>query len=496
MTLFCLLTFVWVSTPMTVAELSSEERGPAIQAGIQSFSILRQSLDATLQNQIETQVFEQVREGELWPAERREFARQGWLRLCDLMLGLQSLEQFHETSMLLSTQEHRAQSFGVRYGAFLLQYRFALDFLDLSADRPHMDIILNEPIPSLGIPEGSYAAFKFKFLNLIIATRFAALDASYKLTLDSGDLPDSLEQAIENDRQRIWEMGQGRGEKLTLDNALKVITRTAEQSWLPIQKGMANVMGDTRVRRQGDALIDVEQIHQVEPQLEVGDILLQRREWYLSNLGIPGFWTHAALYIGSAQQRSTLASDPAVRAWLDEQGSSGMDFDRAVSQANQRSVAFLTQRDAEGHMPKVIEAIAEGVSLTSLEHSAAADSLAVIRPRTTPLVKAQAIWRAIHLVGRPYDYNFDFQSDQALVCSELVYKAYEGHLELPLESLLGRKMLSPNDMARLAALTDESQPLAFVLFLDGSERLDRARLADYDTFAESWKRPKWHIIIE
>ena len=39
--------------------------------------------------------------------------------------------------------------------------------------------------------------------------------------------------------------------------------------------------------------------------------------------------------------------------------------------------------------------------------------------------KAAAILRAFGYVGRPYDFNFDFRTDAALLCSELVYKPYK-----------------------------------------------------------------------
>ena len=64
----------------------------------------------------------------------------------------------------------------------------------------------------------------------------------------------------------------------------------------------------------------------------------------------------------------------------------------------------------------MIEAIGEGVSFTSLEHSAACDSLAVLRPRLPRAERAQALCRAFHYAGRPYDYNFDFATDSELVC--------------------------------------------------------------------------------
>ena len=42
----------------------------------------------------------------------------------------------------------------------------------------------------------------------------------------------------------------------------------------------------------------------VEP--ETGDILVERRNWFLSNAFLPGFWPHAALYIGAVEDLETL----------------------------------------------------------------------------------------------------------------------------------------------------------------------------------------------
>jgi hypothetical protein len=128
--------------------------------------------------------------------------------------------------------------------------------------------------------------------------------------------------------------------------------------------------------------------------------------------------------------------------------------------------------------------------------------MVALRPALSKETKARAIFRAFNFSGRPYDFNFDFLTDSALVCSELVYKAYlpagqdEG-LFLPLSDMLGRKVLSPNNIARLF---DEEYDLApqldFVLFFDGNEKKGKAVQEDVSEFRKSWERPKWHIVIK
>jgi hypothetical protein len=82
--------------------------------------------------------------------------------------------------------------------------------------------------------------------------------------------------------------------------------------------------------------------------------------------------------------------------------------------------------------------------------------------------------------GRPYDYNFDFITDSALVCSELVYKAYEPSnetrgLNLPLETMMGRKLMPVNSIAKSFSkqYSSSHRKLDFVFFLDGLEKKKR-----------------------
>jgi hypothetical protein len=305
------------------------------------------------------------------------------------------------------------------------------------------------------------------------------------------------------DAEAIWALGKGPASALTAKNALVVIGRAGFGAWFPVQKGFSTWAGDTRVRRGESALITPAQVAALPGRLQPGDVLLERREWYLSNLGLPGFWTHAALYVGTPAERQALFADPAAQALARELGRPDGDLEALLAERHPAAAAASRAPDPAGHAPRVLEAISEGVTFTTLEHSAAADALAVLRPRLPARERARALVRAFAYAGRPYDFDFDFRTDAALVCSELVYKAYEPGegmtgLRLALEAVAGRTLATPNGLARQLdeELAAGAPQLDLVAFLDGSERQGGAAEASLDEFRRSWRRPKWHILTK
>jgi len=411
----------------------------------------------------------------LLTAAEKERVRRTWAAFLDYQLALDSLGSYHR-------ERGNDRSLLVTYAAFLAQYRGALEMIDAADELPGADAVLNEPVESLGLPDGTYAKLKSRWLNVARATEFAALQSLY-LIKGGGH------RTIDDDAKFLLKTGRGKGQIQTARNAMKLARSTAFTAWFPVQKGVAEWMGDTRVARAHTFLVNDKQIAELAPRLEPGDVLLERREWYVSNIGLPGFWPHTAMFIGTASDRARYFNDPSVAAWVREQGRADGDFD-----------AFLRERHpaayAQSQKGRVIEAISEGVSFTTLEHSAAADSLAVLRPRATKRDKAVAIHRAFAYAGRPYDFDFDFHTDTALVCSEVIYKAYEGSVSLPLTTTMKRLNTPPNDIVREFDQTfgTPRQQFDFVLFLDGHERAKRAVEADVVEFRRSWKRPKWHIV--
>jgi len=431
--------------------------------------------------------------------EEKEAVWNTWKAILDYTLALDSVGRYHEKFYRIKDDRLQSESFLTSHAAFLASFRCALDFIARVENDSGLDKVLNDPVPEIGLPEGTYDRYKFRFLNVARAAEFGAMDVTYKAI--ARDRPSILQSGILQDSKVIWKAAKGRGEVLTAKNALQIIKDTGLTAWFPVQAGVSEWMGDVKVRRRGQSLISPEQIQAALEKLQPGDILLERREWFLSNIGLPGYWPHAALFIGTPEERSKYFNDTEVQSWVRSQGVASGDFEELLR--TKWADAYRTGNRAQehGHSPRVLEAMSEGVSFTTLEHSADADALAVLRPRVSKTEKAMAIARAFHYSGRPYDFDFDFATDSELVCTELVFKSYEPSknargLKFPLVEMLGRLVTPANEMARQfdEQCGSSSQQSDLILFLDGYERTKNAVFASMEHFRQSWKRPKWHIV--
>ncbi len=272
-----------------------------------------------------------------------------------------------------------------------------------------------------------------------------------------------------------------------------IIDKTSELI-LPLQKDLFSWVGDTRIKNRETRLISNRQIKEFEKQLQPGDIILERQDWYLSNLFLPGFWPHGIIYLGDGKDLNNFfKTDPEVDRWLKNQGCKNF-VDLLQQRFPQTSKAFL-HRNHDGHRNVVIEAISEGVVFNSIEHSCRADYLAALRPQLSKLNIARSIIQAFFYYGREYDFSFSFESEQTLVCTELVSKAFvrgDGTgLKLPYNLQFGGKYgVTADDIARLFA-DEHGKPgaqLEFVAFLLGQPQNGSAVFSDVATFKLS---PGW-----
>lgn len=172
---------------------------------------------------------------------------------------------------------------------------------------------------------------------------------------------------------------------------------------------------------------------EVKKILQPGDFFVTRHSKALTNLFLPGYWPHVAFYIGTESERAQLnikCSDENAALWSGD------------------NCTF--------------EALKDGVHFRPLSETLNVDAFVIIRPNFSTEQKGLAISRVIKHAGKGYNFDFDFFSSDQLVCTEVIYRAYDGINEqsIPLIERMGRKTLSAQDLLDLALDTEWAEPIA------------------------------------
>jgi hypothetical protein len=238
------------------------------------------------------------------------------------------------------------------------------------------------------------------------------------------------------------------------------------------QSMLSEMIGDLRIVKDQPLITHRQIKEEIEPKLRPGDIFLERRNWFLSNAFLPGFWPHSALYVGTPDDLRALgiADEPEVK----------------------RRWAEYVRPAPDGEPHTILESVSEGVIFNSAAESMHADHVAVLRPRLSREQIAKAIVRAFSHQGKPYDFEFDFFTTDKLVCTELLYQSYQGMIQFDLVRIMGRDTFPALEIGRKFAREKDSpaRELDFVLFVDGDTGAGRARLAGVEAFIESLDRKR------
>ena len=374
--------------------------------------------------------------------------------------------------------------------AFLLAYASAATLLDKAAvivetfaEDEQAQRKLNEGDLAWEIPEGTYERLLAGLSNTEVVSELQAATKRFVVLGEtaawgSGSPWKTLVDAAVRARPAIDRAAAQIGDrKLAL--ALRELRQQVRNPLYQAQTLVSTWIGDFRLkeRPRHRGLVSPQQVKEMRRVLEPGDILLERRNWFLSNAFLPGFWPHSALYLGDPEGLVALgiADDPRVVPHWEE---------------------FLA-RDAAGHPHAVIEAISEGVVFTSLEHSVGeADAVAVLRPRLSQAQRREAIARAFSHHEKPYDFEFDFFSTDRLVCSEVIYRTYGGMLEFPLTKIMGRQTLPVNTFVEVYANTRgaDDHPLDLIQFLGMDEESGRAFVASEGAFLNTLKQSRFTFL--
>ena len=205
-----------------------------------------------------------------------------------------------------------------------------------------------------------------------------------------------------------------------------------------------------------------QEVQNLTTKMQALDILFEKTPFRLTDKFISGHYGHVAIWVGTEKELRVLdvweVLPQLYQAAKTNYSYEGPDFQKAIR---------------EGRY--IIEALRPGVEINSMRHFLNIDDLAVIRPRyctgppepscLNPTDKKHYLIEAFKQIGKDYDFNFDVNTDNRIVCSKIAYCTFF-NLDFQTTRTLGNYSISPDQVALQAdEATDPFYPV--LLYFDG-----------------------------
>ena len=228
---------------------------------------------------------------------------------------------------------------------------------------------------------------------------------------------------------------------------------------------LSNLFGNTiglYEERKGK-LNDMPMVEQrmITQEMQLLDILFEKTPFRLTDHFIPGHYGHVAMWVGGKNDIPELIR---LGVW--------QELPRIEKEArlNFNYIGLSFQELIEQNH-SILEALRQGVEVNPFENFLNIDDLAVIRNETlSDKQKKDYLLRAFAQIGKEYDFNFDIETNETIVCSELIFTVYDD-FKWPVEKSLGRYSISPDDIAALAI--KEGDPFLPVLIYHDGKKLPK-----------------------
>jgi hypothetical protein len=337
--------------------------------------------------------------------------------------------------------EHRSATFLVAFSAALVLIDAARFLRENVHDRGLVRAKLNEPEPHFGIPAGVYDAVQASLASpnhvwhLYHAVQYFNEHQEELRSVGRDEQLAPLMEIIDRLQSRLQVSIQRYALarlRLRTRQVWTVVHRdTFHRALYGLQKAAGEIASHISVRPTHRPQLPATVVDQLRELLRPGDVLLTRKEHALTNYFLPGFWPHAALFLGTPQQLERLGIAEHIH----------------VAPRWRR----LLECDAT-EPRRVLEAMKDGVLIRSLASPCGADAICVLRPQLAVPEIAAAIARGLFHEGKSYDFDFDFSRSDRLVCSEVVYRSYDGigDARFQLTRRAGRLTLAPQDLVGMA----------------------------------------------
>ena len=353
----------------------------------------------------------------------------------------------HQVSSPRSKAPEDQMSNDDRAVAFLVAWAGAMVLIDAASfmrynceDRPIVLKKINEPEPHFGIPAGTYDRIQASLTSpvhawhLYHAREYWTSKHSYLAELVSGtEVEPVLEIArrlfpMHNTSLQEYAVRRMRTRKRQVKTAGRDL---AGKALFGLQKAVSRLISGKFTHLGHKPQLPQSIADQIRILIQPGDVLVNRKDHALTNYFLPGYWPHAAFYIGQIDQ-------------LQQMG---------ISDHPNAKPRWRQLLDYEGPcLGRVVEALKDGVRIRSLASPFAADAISVIRPTLPAEAIKEAVTRALFHDGKPYDFDFDLTRSDRLVCTEVVYRSFEGlaGVEFSLTDRAGRKTLAAEDLLQMA----------------------------------------------
>lgn len=198
-----------------------------------------------------------------------------------------------------------------------------------------------------------------------------------------------------------------------------------------LQKAISSMMADIYTRPTHTPQLPTGIRDELIAALRPGDVLVTRKEHAATNYFLPGFWPHAALFVGDV--------DALQSRGLDSHGNIAKHWDELKA--------------IDTTLPcRVVESMKDGVRMRSLATTLKCDAITILRPQMPTNALDDVVARAFFHVGKDYDFDFDFARADRMVCTEVVYRSYDGieGTSFELKKRAGRLTLAAEDIMRMA----------------------------------------------
>jgi len=352
--------------------------------------------------------------------------------------------------------EGKVRGFIIGYAAALRLFQKSLRLVEIAEFDPMLRSKLNEPDRKFDLPGGffedvlvSYSSL-YNYVRILAAAYYWRKNRRLARKLGVEDDPGVgwLIPIIARERRvlrgKFWSI---LWKRLRRDwgSAWRMLVKPVAMFRYRSRAGIASIVSELRIGRGYVRGIGLRALEHLRDALRPGDVLLTRSEDRITSAILPGFWTHAALFVGT---RETLAA----AGVLDHPK---VDRLRAI-----------LERIGSGQ-GLVVEAVPRGCRVHTLEYCLRADHVAVLRPNLDGPALRECIVEAFSHVGKPYDFEFDFNVSTRIVCTELIYRSLHGRgaIRFALTKRLGRYTLTADDMVEQLLAQAGAAPFSVVELL-------------------------------